>query len=235
MREGLAELAGEFCRRDREQWFFFIPMQDREALGGRPNRLTNEGYWKATGSPSYVYSSKNNRVIGVKRTMVFYTGRAPNGEKTSWKMNEYRAIEQGQASSSSNPPNLKLRQELSVCRVYNGPKSMRAFDRRPAHAGAGNEVAIQDVEEISAGLDQADGISQRPDTYYPHPNRSSQLACDHDQGASSSRPSSSYDGPNPPVQPPPSQATLMEPDESQTNLDFQNVPMWDWEQFDWFY
>lgn len=44
--------------------------------------------------------------------MVFYNGRAPNGRKTEWKMNEYKAIEahhadQNQpliASSSSNAP-----------------------------------------------------------------------------------------------------------------------------------
>ena len=95
------EFAGECCRGDPEQWFFFIPMQDREARGGRPNRLTTEGYWKATGSPGCVYSSQN-RIIGVKRTMVFYKGRAPNGEKTQWKMNEYKAID-GEASSAAPP------------------------------------------------------------------------------------------------------------------------------------
>lgn len=35
--------------------------------------------------------------------MVFYVGRAPNGTKTSWKMNEYKAIELGEASSSIQP------------------------------------------------------------------------------------------------------------------------------------
>lgn len=86
-------LAGERCRGDTEQWFFFTPRQEREARGGRPNRTTETGYWKATGSPGYVYSS-DNRVIGVKKTMVFYKGKAPAGRKTKWKMNEYRAIEE---------------------------------------------------------------------------------------------------------------------------------------------
>ncbi|CAH2075772.1 unnamed protein product [Thlaspi arvense] len=95
----LPEFAGEPSRMDTEQWFFFIPRQEREVRGGRPNRLTTSGYWKATGSPGYVYSSQN-RIIGMKRTMVFYQGRAPTGRKTEWKMNEYRAIE-GEASSSS--------------------------------------------------------------------------------------------------------------------------------------
>jgi hypothetical protein len=86
--------------KDPEQWFFFIPRQESEARGGRPKRLTNTGYWKATGSPGSVFS--NNRSIGLKRTMVFYSGRAPNGRKTEWKMNEYKAIDQGKASSSTS-------------------------------------------------------------------------------------------------------------------------------------
>lgn len=94
-----AEYAGEFSHGDPEQWFFFIKRQENEARGGRPRRLTTAGYWKATGSPGYVYSS-NNRCIGVKRTMVFYTGRAPLGRKTEWKMNEYKTIE-GEAFSST--------------------------------------------------------------------------------------------------------------------------------------
>lgn len=95
----IAEFAAELCRGDTEQWFFFTPMQQREAQGGRPNRTTASGYWKATGSPGYVYSW-DNRVIGVKKTMVFYRGKAPTGRKTKWKMNEYRAIE-GAATSAT--------------------------------------------------------------------------------------------------------------------------------------
>lgn len=87
---------------DREQWFFFVPRQEREARGGRPCRTTNCGYWKATGSPSYVYSS-NNKVIGVKKSMVFYKGKAPTGKKTKWKMNEYRAIQEEVNSTLAIP------------------------------------------------------------------------------------------------------------------------------------
>ncbi|KAM7526017.1 hypothetical protein LguiA_015919 [Lonicera macranthoides] len=100
----LPQYAGELCHGDPEQWFFFIPRQEKEARGGRPNRLTTTGYWKATGSPGYVYS-KDSKIIGLKRTMVFYKGRAPAGRKTQWKMNEYRAIHyphQATAASSSS-------------------------------------------------------------------------------------------------------------------------------------
>lgn len=98
----VAALAGELCRGDTEQWFFFSPGQEREARGGRPSRTTACGYWKATGSPGYVYSS-DNTVIGVKKTMVFYKGKAPSGKKTKWKMNEYRAIQLSNQSTAATP------------------------------------------------------------------------------------------------------------------------------------
>ncbi|CAK9175222.1 unnamed protein product, partial [Ilex paraguariensis] len=103
--------AGELCQRDTDQWFFFVPRQEREAHGGRPNRLTTTGYWKATGSLGYVYS--NNGIIGVKRTMVFCRGRVPGGRKTEWKMNECRAIE-AEASSSSNATPPKQLTEIKI-------------------------------------------------------------------------------------------------------------------------
>ncbi|CAK9153324.1 unnamed protein product [Ilex paraguariensis] len=101
------DLPRELCQGDPEQWFFFFPRQEREVHGGRPNRLTTIGYWKATGSPGYVYS--NNRIIGVKRTMVFYTGRAPGGRKTEWKMNEYKAIAGEDSSSTSAAPKVYIK------------------------------------------------------------------------------------------------------------------------------
>ncbi|KAJ4969614.1 hypothetical protein NE237_002713 [Protea cynaroides] len=130
----LPQFAGELCRGDPEQWFFFSPRQAREARGGRPNRTTSSGYWKATGSPGYSYSS-GNRIIGMKKTMVFYKGKAPTGKKTEWKMNEYRAIlGDSTSSSSASTPSPILRREYSICRVYVGSGCLRAFDRRPSGA-----------------------------------------------------------------------------------------------------
>ncbi|XP_068663923.1 NAC domain-containing protein 90-like [Aristolochia californica] len=122
----LPSLSGPVSQGDRAEWFFFCPRQERETHGGRPNRITTSGYWKATGSPSVVYSS-GNRTIGMKKTMVFYKGRAPTGTKTKWKVNEYRAYEQPIAADA----NSRLRNEFSLCRVYTKSGSLRSFDRRP--------------------------------------------------------------------------------------------------------
>ncbi|CAN7121801.1 unnamed protein product [Brassica rapa subsp. narinosa] len=136
----LPNVAGERCRGDAEQWFFFVPRQEREARGGRPNRTTDSGYWKATGSPGPVIS-KDNRMIGVKKTMVFYTGKAPTGRKTKWKMNEYKAVDET-VNFSTIP---KLRHEFSLCRVYITSGSSRAFDRRPVGSLQTERLLTSDV------------------------------------------------------------------------------------------
>ncbi|CAL4953533.1 unnamed protein product [Urochloa decumbens] len=142
-----------------EPWFCFCPRQEREARGGRPSRTTPSGYWKAAGTPGVVYSSAGRRAIGMKKTMVFYRGRAPAGAKTKWKMNEYRALQYHDApapaaaagptdgpSSTSNAthyaaaiPNVppQLRSEFSLCRLYTKSGTLRQFDRRPLAAAPG--------------------------------------------------------------------------------------------------
>ncbi|KAG1369712.1 NAC domain-containing protein 90 [Cocos nucifera] len=156
----LPPMSGEASIRDPEQWFFFCPRQEREAQGGKPARTTPSGYWKATGSPSYVFSSQNQR-IGVKKTMVFYTGRAPTGTKTQWKMNEYKTLEEASSSTSTTPP--RLRNEFSVCRVYIKSGTLRSFDRRPA-AVAMNTESQRNPEASSSSANpqiQADRTSSQ--------------------------------------------------------------------------
>ncbi|KAG7958274.1 hypothetical protein I3843_10G012300 [Carya illinoinensis] len=163
----LPQYSGVLCYGDPEQWFFFVPRQESEARGGRPRRLTTTGYWKATGSPNYVYSSNTSRIIGEKRTMVFYNGRAPYGNKTEWKMNEYK-ISEGDASSSSSATAIpSLQQDFSLCRVYQKSKCLRAFDRRPSGVVIGERPATaQQVHHDHRGLNRSntDRIRSSPES-----------------------------------------------------------------------
>lgn len=73
---------------EQSEWYFFSHKDRKYPTGSRTNRATAAGFWKATGRDKAVLS-KNN-VIGMRKTLVYYKGRAPNGRKSDWIMHEYR-------------------------------------------------------------------------------------------------------------------------------------------------
>ncbi|KAJ6836022.1 NAC domain-containing protein 83-like [Iris pallida] len=74
----------------KEERYFFNLREAKYANGSRSNRATASGYWKATGKDKPVVGSRCNRVVGTKKVLVFYQGKAPRGERTDWIMHEYR-------------------------------------------------------------------------------------------------------------------------------------------------
>ncbi|CAI5499229.1 unnamed protein product [Closterium sp. Naga37s-1] len=72
------------------EWYFFCVLKKKYLNGSRVNRATRRGYWKSTGDDQPVCSSSSSRPIGFRKRLVFYRGRAPRGERTAWKIHEYR-------------------------------------------------------------------------------------------------------------------------------------------------
>ncbi|KAG9448059.1 hypothetical protein H6P81_014187 [Aristolochia fimbriata] len=73
----------------QNEWYFFSHKDKKYPTGTRTNRATTAGFWKATGRDKAIHLSNSKR-IGMRKTLVFYTGRAPHGQKTDWIMHEYR-------------------------------------------------------------------------------------------------------------------------------------------------
>lgn len=96
-----------------KEWYFFCQKDRKYPTGMRTNRATESGYWKATGKDKEIYKGKGN-LVGMKKTLVFYKGRAPKGEKTNWVMHEFRL--EGKFASYSLPKAAK--DEWVVSRVF---------------------------------------------------------------------------------------------------------------------
>ncbi|KAL8535677.1 hypothetical protein ACS0TY_011349 [Phlomoides rotata] len=123
------------------EWFFFCPRDKKYPNGYRSNRATEAGYWKATGKDRNIKSRKSSssstscshsHIVGLKKTLVFYKGRAPKGERTNWIMHEYRV----------NGPDLdgtcSGQGDYVICRLFHkaDEKLEKSNDNEAEHTGS---------------------------------------------------------------------------------------------------
>ncbi|KAL2459921.1 NAC domain containing protein 36 [Abeliophyllum distichum] len=102
------------------EWYFFVPRGTRHGSGGRPNRTTQNGFWKATGSDRKIVNmSDPKKILGLKKTLVFYEGRVPRPLKTDWIMNEYRL-----------PDSWSLPEDIVLCKIYRKATSLKVLEQR---------------------------------------------------------------------------------------------------------
>ncbi|KAK8914220.1 NAC domain-containing protein 100 [Platanthera zijinensis] len=101
------DLPGKASMGEKE-WYFFSLKDRKYPTGMRTNRATDSGYWKTTGKDKEIFHYGS--LVGMKKTLVFYKGRAPKGEKTSWVMHEYRL--------HTKFPYKPSKEEWVVCRVF---------------------------------------------------------------------------------------------------------------------
>ncbi|KAI3905336.1 hypothetical protein MKX01_040027 [Papaver californicum] len=114
----------------QNDWYFFSHKDKKYPTGTRTNRATAAGFWKATGRDKVIYSSFKR--IGMRKTLVFYKGRAPHGQKSDWIMHEYRLDDNAiESNVSSNSSIVEGTQEEGwvVCRVFKKKKHQKSADR----------------------------------------------------------------------------------------------------------
>ncbi|GMI98489.1 NAC SECONDARY WALL THICKENING PROMOTING FACTOR1, Arabidopsis NAC domain containing protein 43 [Hibiscus trionum] len=101
----------------QNDWYFFSHKDKKYPTGTRTNRATAAGFWKATGRDKVIYS--NCRRIGMRKTLVFYKGRAPHGQKSDWIMHEYRLDDNIVETTVSNAMGEGTQEEgWVVCRIF---------------------------------------------------------------------------------------------------------------------
>ncbi|ONK64525.1 uncharacterized protein A4U43_C07F27000 [Asparagus officinalis] len=115
----------------QNDWYFFSHKDKKYPTGTRTNRATAAGFWKATGRDKVIYTSC--RRIGMRKTLVFYKGRAPHGQKSDWIMHEYRLDEHSDSHSFSNVSALigetsNQEEGWVVCRVFKKKNLHKAMD-----------------------------------------------------------------------------------------------------------
>ncbi|KAF5184613.1 Fez-like protein [Thalictrum thalictroides] len=109
-----------------KEWYFYCPRDRKYRNSARPNRVTGAGFWKATGTDRPIYSSEGNKCIGLKKSLVFYRGRAAKGIKTDWMMHEFRLP----SLTDSAPPKRPLDKSFpandswAICRIFKKTNSM---------------------------------------------------------------------------------------------------------------
>ncbi|KAK7410885.1 hypothetical protein VNO78_02082 [Psophocarpus tetragonolobus] len=91
-------------------WYFFCSRGKKYSTGGRVNRATEAGYWKTTGKDRAI--EHMNRVVGMIKTLVFHSGKAPKGDRTDWVMHEFR-LEDKELADRGVPQDSYV-----ICRIF---------------------------------------------------------------------------------------------------------------------
>ncbi|KAJ4851602.1 hypothetical protein Tsubulata_012434 [Turnera subulata] len=100
-----------------KEWYFYSQRDRKYATGLRTNRATASGYWKATGKDRPIL--RKGSLVGMRKTLVFYQGRAPKGRKTDWVMHEFRL--EGPLGPPKIPSN---KEDWVLCRVFHKTREL---------------------------------------------------------------------------------------------------------------
>ncbi|KAJ8761272.1 hypothetical protein K2173_001328 [Erythroxylum novogranatense] len=172
------------------EWYFYSPRDKKYPNGSRTNRATRAGYWKATGKDRAVHSHKLQ--VGMKKTLVYYRGRAPHGIRTSWVMHEYRLVD---SFSTATAAAATLKDSYALCRVFKktvqllktNNKEEKNEEKEPTMCFSSEEQLLGEetssgrpVYDCSKGRDSNDELGGNDDYYHNNNNdNSNKMMCEY--------------------------------------------------------
>ncbi|KAG6579588.1 NAC domain-containing protein 12, partial [Cucurbita argyrosperma subsp. sororia] len=125
----------------QNDWYFFSHKDKKYPTGTRTNRATAVGFWKATGRDKIIYTGSKR--IGLRKTLVFYKGRAPHGQKSDWIMHEYRLDDYDRDNNICNSIGEPQVSEDGwvVCRIFKKKSYQKCVDS-PKASGSDSDVRL---------------------------------------------------------------------------------------------
>ncbi|KAI3466348.1 hypothetical protein Pfo_023011 [Paulownia fortunei] len=146
-----------------KDWYFYSLRDRKYATGIRTNRATISGYWKATGKDRPIF--RNGTLVGMRKTLVFYQGRAPKGRKTDWVMHEFRlegTLGSGQKIAAS------VKEDWVLCKVFYKSRSEVAGKQETGsgYEDTSSSASIPELMEPYITFDQTQASAINTDQYH---------------------------------------------------------------------
>ncbi|XP_030521608.1 NAC domain-containing protein 92-like [Rhodamnia argentea] len=148
------DLPGKASMGEKE-WYFFSLRDRKYPTGLRTNRATRAGYWKTTGKDKEIFRA--GLLVGMKKTLVFYGGRAPRGEKSNWVMHEYRLQSEHRCRSTDG---------WVVCRVFQKSSATKKLQTASSPPSPDSPIA-EDMTIANYYGDQMETTNSSPSTIIP--------------------------------------------------------------------
>ncbi|KAJ9563927.1 hypothetical protein OSB04_009087 [Centaurea solstitialis] len=143
----------------QQERFFFSSREVKYPNGNRSNRSTPSGYWKATGLDKQIIPNK--QPVGIKKTLVFYKGKPPTGQRTDWIMHEYRLPQ---------PTTTQGMEKWVVCRIFlkkRGKKNNKEKEEEEAEEIIDKKNVQQQQQDKSNPIIFYDFMSKRKEGDLP--------------------------------------------------------------------